>query len=101
MINTRYKKLKGMHAGHAYVVMAPASEIDNPVRWMLHSETAADEKLTMGFELEDLTIVYKKETVEYPKCRTFKGGAVTVDKDALADPHENALPLADQIVAFP
>jgi murein DD-endopeptidase MepM/ murein hydrolase activator NlpD len=31
----------------------------------------------------------------------FKGGAVTVDKDALAGPHENALPLADQVVAFP
>ena len=31
----------------------------------------------------------------------FKGGAVTVDKDALAGQHENALPLADQIVAFP
>jgi hypothetical protein len=48
MINTRYKKLKGMHTGHTYVVMAPASEIDNPMRWMLHCETVADEKLIVG-----------------------------------------------------
>ena len=31
----------------------------------------------------------------------FKGGVVPIDKDALAGPHENELPLADQIVAFP
>jgi hypothetical protein len=31
----------------------------------------------------------------------FKGGTVTIDKDALAGPHENELPLADQVVAFP
>ncbi len=45
MLNTRYKKLTGMHANHTYVVMAPASEIDNPKRWTLHCETVADEKL--------------------------------------------------------
>jgi hypothetical protein len=31
----------------------------------------------------------------------FKGGVVTIDKDALAGPHENELPLADQVIAFP
>ena len=31
----------------------------------------------------------------------FKGGVVPIDKDALAGPHENELPLADQIVTFP
>lgn len=31
----------------------------------------------------------------------FKGGVVPIDKDALAGPHENELPLNDQIVAFP
>lgn len=31
----------------------------------------------------------------------FTGGKVTVDKDALSGPHENELPLADQVVSFP
>jgi hypothetical protein len=31
----------------------------------------------------------------------FTGGAVTIDKDALAGPHQNQLPLADQVVSFP
>ena len=31
----------------------------------------------------------------------FTGGAVTIDKDALSGPHENALPLNDQVVNFP
>ena len=48
MINTRYKKLTGMHAGHTYFVMAPSSEIDSPMRWMLHCETVADEKLIVA-----------------------------------------------------
>ena len=45
MINSRYKKLTGMHAGHTYVVKAPASEIDQPMNWSLQSESNADERL--------------------------------------------------------
>lgn len=45
MINTRYKKLTGMHADHVYVVTAPYGEVESPLRWMLHCEAASDEKL--------------------------------------------------------
>ncbi|HUC02632.1 MAG TPA: M23 family metallopeptidase [Methyloceanibacter sp.] len=31
----------------------------------------------------------------------WTGGAVTIDKDALAGPHKDQLPLADQVVSFP
>jgi murein DD-endopeptidase MepM/ murein hydrolase activator NlpD len=31
----------------------------------------------------------------------FTGGAVTIDKDALSGPHENEMPLLDQVVGFP
>ena len=31
----------------------------------------------------------------------FTGGHVTIDKDALSGPHQNQLPLADQVVSFP
>ena len=31
----------------------------------------------------------------------FTGGVVTIDKDALAGPHQNQLPLSDQVVSFP
>ena len=31
----------------------------------------------------------------------FTGGTVTIDKDALSGPHENELPLNDQVVSFP
>jgi len=48
MVRTRYKKLTGMHAGHVYVVTAPASEIDTPMRWSLQSETKSDETLIVG-----------------------------------------------------
>ncbi len=48
MISARYRKLTGMHAGHSYVVMAPASEIDSPMRWTVQCETVADEKLIVG-----------------------------------------------------
>ncbi|MDP1701898.1 MAG: hypothetical protein Q8L53_13180 [Aestuariivirga sp.] len=48
MINMRYKKLTGMHTGHSYVVVEPASEIDSPMRWMLHCESVADEKLIVS-----------------------------------------------------
>jgi hypothetical protein len=48
MINTRYRKLTGLHAGHAYVVTGPYAEIETPLRWMLHSETEAEEKLVVS-----------------------------------------------------
>jgi hypothetical protein len=47
-INARYRKLTGMHAGHVYAVAAPASEIDSPMRWVLHGETVADETLIVA-----------------------------------------------------
>ena len=31
----------------------------------------------------------------------FTGGTVTIDKDALSGPHQNQMPLADQVVSFP
>ena len=31
----------------------------------------------------------------------FTGGTVTIDKDALSGPHQNQMPLADQVVRFP
>jgi hypothetical protein len=45
MIDTRYKKLTGMHAGHTYTVTGPANEIDNPMTWSLRSEANASERL--------------------------------------------------------
>ncbi len=48
MLSMRYKKLTGMHMGHSYVVVEPASEIDSPMRWMLHCESVADEKLIVS-----------------------------------------------------
>ncbi len=44
MINSRYKKLSGMHAGHTYIVSAPYGEIESPMRWMLHMEGNEEEK---------------------------------------------------------
>jgi len=44
MLKMRYKKLTGMHAGHSYTVIAPYSEVENPMRWMLHCETDDAEK---------------------------------------------------------
>jgi hypothetical protein len=31
----------------------------------------------------------------------FTGGVVTIDKGALAGPHQNEMPLYDQVVGFP
>jgi hypothetical protein len=45
MINMRYKKLSGMHAGHSFVVVAPYGEIETPMRWMLHMEGPTAESL--------------------------------------------------------
>ena len=54
MLNARYKKLTGMHAGHSYTVVAPYSEVENPLRWMLHCDANADEKqIVAESELDD------------------------------------------------
>ena len=44
MISARYKKLTGMHAGHSYSVVAPFSEVEIPLRWMLHGDANASDK---------------------------------------------------------
>lgn len=44
MIDTRYRKLSGVHKGATYTVMAPYSEIERPVRWILHMENNDDER---------------------------------------------------------
>ena len=48
MLNTRFKKLTGLHAGHVYEVKAPANEMDAPMRWSLQSTTDAGQKLNVG-----------------------------------------------------
>ncbi len=45
MIDTRYKKLTGMHAGHVYTVTGPANETDNPMTWALRSDADTSERL--------------------------------------------------------
>lgn len=50
MIDTRYKKLSGPHAGAIYVVVAPYSEIERPLQWMLHMENNDDEKWIVSEE---------------------------------------------------
>jgi hypothetical protein len=54
MINTRYKRLTGPHAGKAYVVIGPFSEIETPLRWVLHNEDdAADKPIVAESALND------------------------------------------------
>lgn len=53
MINTRYRKLSGMHAGHAFVVVAPYGEIEMPMRWMLHMEGTEEKLVVAENELAD------------------------------------------------
>jgi hypothetical protein len=54
MINARYRKLTGLHKGHTYVVLAPASEIDNPLRWELKAEADEDDRpIVSETELND------------------------------------------------
>jgi len=48
VINTRYKKLSGMHAGHSFLVIAPYGEIEIPLRWMLQMEGPVAEKLVVA-----------------------------------------------------
>lgn len=57
MMDTRYEKLSGVHAGHTFVVVAPYGEIDTPMRWMLHMEGSAEDKLVVTEnELADTTL---------------------------------------------
>ena len=57
MINTRFKKLTGAHAGRSFVVTAPYAEIETPMRWMLHMEGNDEEKLVVAEdELADRAI---------------------------------------------
>lgn len=48
MLKTRYRKLTGLHAGHVYVVTAPANEFETPMHWTLQCEEAKDQKLVVG-----------------------------------------------------
>jgi hypothetical protein len=48
MIDARYKKLTGMHAGHIYKVKAPASEMESPMRWSMQNEAKADDRLIVS-----------------------------------------------------
>jgi hypothetical protein len=48
VIDTRYKKLSGVHAGHSFVVVAPYEEIETPMRWMLHMEGPGADKLVVA-----------------------------------------------------
>lgn len=45
MLNTRFKKLTGLHAGHVYEVKGPANEMESPMRWSLQCETIKEQKL--------------------------------------------------------
>lgn len=46
MIDARYKRLTGPHAGQTYVVLGPYSEIEHPMRWVLHNAAHAKDKGT-------------------------------------------------------
>jgi hypothetical protein len=48
MLNTRYRKLAGLHSGHVYQVTAPATEMDSPMRWSLQCETIKDQRLVVA-----------------------------------------------------
>jgi hypothetical protein len=48
MLNTRYKKLTGLHADHVYVVTAPANEFETPLHWCLQCDEAKEQKLVVG-----------------------------------------------------
>jgi hypothetical protein len=53
-MNTRFKKLTGMHKGHVYKVVAPANESESPLRWSMQCEGEADDKITVPEnQLED------------------------------------------------
>lgn len=54
MLNTRFRKLTGMHSGHVYKVVAPASEFESPLRWSLQCEGEADDRIVVAEDkLED------------------------------------------------
>ncbi len=54
MLNTRFRKLTGMHSGHVYKVVAPANEHESPVHWSMQCEGEADDRITVAEDkLED------------------------------------------------
>lgn len=59
MIDARYKRLTGPHAGQTYVVIGPHSEIEHPLRWVLHnaarlgSKSMDDQAIVPEDELQD------------------------------------------------
>ena len=54
MINSRYKKLIGDHAGQSYRIVGPSSEVETPLRWILHNESnKADKVIVADDELRD------------------------------------------------
>jgi hypothetical protein len=54
MINSRYKKLIGDHAGQSYRIVGPNSEVETPLRWILHNESnKADKVIVADDELRD------------------------------------------------
>lgn len=56
MIDARYKRLTGPHAGQAYVVIGPNSEIEHPLRWVLHNAARVGSKA-----MDDQVIVSEDE----------------------------------------
>jgi hypothetical protein len=44
MINSKYRKVSGLHKGHAYVVLGPYSEIETPMRWELQAEANEEDR---------------------------------------------------------
>jgi hypothetical protein len=54
MMNSRFKKLSGDHAGQSYIIVSPNSEIETPLHWILHNETnTADKLIVSEDELSD------------------------------------------------
>ena len=54
MMSSRFKKLSGVHSGQAYIIVSPNSEIETPIRWILHNETdIADKPIVAEDELSD------------------------------------------------
>jgi hypothetical protein len=54
MIDTRYRRLSGKHAGGSYVVIGLYNEIEIPRRWILHNEAdEADRPIVAEDELND------------------------------------------------
>ena len=55
MIDARYRRLTGPHAGQVYVVLGPSSEIEHPIHWVLHNadKSVNDQAIVLESELHD------------------------------------------------